>query len=82
MIITEEKVLKYRQKHPNCLYCQYLAPDRYILYFCKAKNKTFLFGNRIKARHCPIYTPQLNDLDFAVKAFNAAVEAGVIDLDI
>ena len=49
MKINEEKVIQYRTKHPNCLYCQYLSRDRYILYYCQAKQKTFLIGNRIKA---------------------------------
>lgn len=31
---------------------------------------------------CPLYAPRLDDLDFAVRAFNAAIEAGVVDLDI
>lgn len=82
MKINEEKVIQYRTKHPNCLYCQYLARDRYILYYCQAKQKTFLIGNRIRAWKCPLYTPRLDDLDFAVRAFNAAIEAGVVDLDI
>jgi hypothetical protein len=82
MEINKEKVIQYRIKHPNCLYCQYLSKDRYILYHCQAKQKTFLVGNRVKARKCPLYTPQVDDLDFAVKAFKEATEAGVIDFDI
>ena len=82
MKINKETVMQYRIKHPNCLYCQHLAKDRYILYYCNAKKKSFLLGNRIKAKRCSLYAPQENDLDIATLAFDLAVEEGVVKLDI
>ena len=82
MKINKETVMQYRIKHPNCLYCQHLAKDRYILYYCNAKKKSFLLGNRIKAKKCSLYVPQENDLDIAVPAFERAIKEGAVRLDI
>lgn len=71
---TKEDILSYRIKHPNCMYCDYLAQDRYILYYCKKKQKTFLFGNRIKARRCLDYCPRINDLDLAIETLKRLEE--------
>lgn len=76
MEINDVTILKYRIKHPNCLYCQHLAEDRYVLYHCKQTHKNFLFGNRIKAYRCKYYVPKTNDLEIAKEAFKKMQKMG------
>lgn len=71
---TKEDVLNYRIKHPNCMYCNYLTQDRYVLYYCKEKQKAFLFGNKIRAKHCPNYSPRTTDLELALETLKRLEE--------
>lgn len=72
--MNAEEVLECRIKRPNCMYCQFINTDRYILYYCNKKQKSFLVGNRYKARRCPYYNPKVDDLELAASVVNQLEE--------
>ena len=60
------KVSEYREKHPNCEYCNHRIGgfDR-----CRATNKVM---SRITAKHCPCYVPEPWN-------YNTDKKGGVVD---
>lgn len=71
---TKEDIIKIRLDYPNCLYCDHLSPQTSIRYYCKEKDKSFLFGERIRAKHCQVYSPRKWDLHLPLEVLTRLEE--------